>query len=472
MSIYQPTPTFLTDRYQLTMLAAYARAGMAKRRAVFELFVRKLPPTRRYMVACGLGRALPLLSRVRFSSDELDHLERDPFYGPAMAIPAVRELLESFRFKAKVWAVPEGRLCYPKTPLVRVEGTLAEAQLVETLLLSIYNHDTRVASKCSRIVHAAAGRPCFEFGTRRTHERAAVDAARAAFIAGFVATSNEEAARSHGIPVAGTMAHAFLLAHAADFGEDGEEAAFADFGGTFDAPTTCLVDTFDTLRGVERAARALGPKLGAIRIDSGDLGELARGSREILDKAGLRSAKVGVSDDLDEYKIDALIKSGAPIESFGVGTMAVSSPDAPSLGAVYKLVAIEDSQGRMVAVQKRSPGKGSAAAIKQVFRKPNTLDDVLGLDGESLAGEHLLVPVYDGSSVIGDTSVEAARKRHAHDIGLASAAESSGSGAHATLRSISPRIDEQGVDVGYPLQTSEALEALHARVEREGRVVL
>jgi nicotinate phosphoribosyltransferase len=456
------SPALLTDRYQLTMLAAYAREGLADRPATFELFARRLPPARRYLVAAGLGRALPLLAGLRFTSDDLAWLSADPVLGPALREPKVRKVFEELSFRARVWAVPEGRVCYPGEPLLRVEGTLAEGQLVETLLLSILNHDIRIASKCARIVAAADGRPCFEFGSRRTHELAAVSAARAAYVAGFASTSNEAAARAYGIPVAGTMAHAYLLAHAADAGEEGEEGAFDAFTRTFEVPMTCLVDTFDTHRGVRRAAAAAGQRLAGVRIDSGDLGALARDARAILDEAGLRQAKVVVSDDLDENKIAALLAGGAPVDAFGVGTMAVSPPDHPSLGAVYKLVGMEAHDGSWVAVQKRAPGKGSHAAPKQVFRTPGTLHDVVGLAGETLPGEPLLVPVLADGEMLGPTDpaaiVRLARARLADDLAL----------ADARLRSIAPRDESDG----FPVVASPALVAAQRRVESEGRAVV
>jgi nicotinate phosphoribosyltransferase len=448
-----------TDRYQLTMLAAYARSGIAGRRAAFELFVRRLPPSRRFMIACGIGRALSALSDLRFTESDLAWLEADPFLGPTFRHREVRELFETFRFRGRVLAVPEGRICFPGTPLVRVEGTLAEAQLVETLLLSMINHDTRVASKCARITVAARGRECFEFGTRRTHEAAAVDAARAAYIGGFSGTSNEEASRRYGVPVSGTMAHAFVLAHAADHGEEGEAVAFQHFAETFDVPSTCLVDTFDTLRGVDRAIEGARGSLGGIRIDSGDLAALALTARTRLDVAGFGRARIILSDDLDEEKIDVLTRAHVPVDAFGVGTMAVSTPDAPSLGAVYKLVAMEDAHGRTVAVQKRAGGKGSSAGIKQVFRVlgERGMTDVVGLDGEAL-GEPLLQPYFDGEPCF-DPSAAHARERLLRDLALIEGTQ---------LASISPRRSDEA----FPVTKSPALVALHERVDREGRAAL
>ena len=457
--IHAPT-ALQTDRYQLTMLAAYAHAGLASRRAVFELFVRKLPPCRRYMVACGIGRALEVLSKLRITTEDLDWLDRDPFLGPALAEPRVRAIFEGFRFRGRVSAIAEGRICFPGEPLVRVEGTLAEAQMIETLLLSIVNHDTRVASKASRIADSAQGRACFEFGTRRTHEHAAVDAARAAYIAGFAGTSNEEAGRRYGVPVSGTMAHSFVLAHAADGGEEGETRAFEAFAQAFQKPTTCLIDTFDALVGVERAVDGAGALLGGVRIDSGDLAVLAKGARAQLDRRGATGAKIVLSDDLDETRIAALLRAEVPVDVFGVGTMAVSTPDAPSLGAVYKLVALEDARGQMIAVQKRSLSKGSSAGPKQVWRRRGTLEDRVGRADERFDDtfEPLLETLLDDGGAQCDRSLTAARARFVADLACAPAA----------LRSLDPRADSEG----FPVQRTAALDALQAAVARDGRVAL
>ncbi len=448
-----------TDRYQLAMLAAYAHAGLSGRRAVFELFVRGLPPSRRHLVAAGIGRVVAALTALRFDDATLEHLARDRFLGPALANPSVRAVFRDFRFRGDVWAIPEGRAAFAGEPLVRVEGTLAEAQLVETLLLSAINHDTRIASKCARIVAAADGRDCFEFGTRRGHELAAVDAARAAYLAGFTATSNEAAGLRYGIPRVGTMAHSFILAHAADAGEEGEGAAFAAFCAAFSLPCTCLVDTFDTGRGVELAAEQ-GERLLGVRIDSGDLHALAVDARARLDQRGRGSARIVLSDDLDEHRIARLLESGTPVDAFGVGTMAIVTPDAPSLGAVYKLVALEDAKGQLVAVQKRSPSKASSSGIKQVHRVVDErgIRDVVSLPGEPSEGEPLLERIVAKGEVIADTSALAARKRWEIERILLSPEQ----------RSLAPRPE----GARSPVTNSAALNALHERVAREGRAVL
>ncbi len=451
-------PVFLTDRYQLAMLAVYARCGLAHRRAVFELYARRLPSCRRYMVSCGLQRALHGLQGLHLGDEELAHLSQDPFLAKALEEPLVRDTLSGLRFQGKVWAVPEGRLCFPGEPLLRVEASLAEAQLVETFLLSVMNHDVRVASKCARIVEAARGRPCFELGARRAHEAAAIDAARAACVAGFTATSHEEAARRFGLPIVGTMAHSYILAHVVDAGEDGEEAAFADFARTFSAPITCLVDTFDPLRGVERAARAVGAPLGGVRIDSGDLSSLAKEARLRLDAARLDATKIVLSDDLDEYRIAALLEAGTPVDIFGVGTMAVATPDAPSLGAVYKLVAMEDSAGHLIAVEKRAPGKGSAAGPKQVQRRMDAFHDTITLVDEAGEGEPLLELVLEGEQLRYDGTVATARARLKRDLEQ----------APPSLRALTPREETEG----FPVARSARLLALQAVAAREGRAPL
>lgn len=393
-------PLLFTDRYQLTMLAAYFREGLHDRKAVFELFVRDLPGSRRYMVACGIARAVEMIGKLGVDSHDMEEFLADDVLGPVLkANPNMVDFLYAFHWRGQIYAMPEGTVCFPGEPMVRVEGTLAECQMIETLLLSVINHDTRVASKCSRIARAAKGRPVWEFGTRRTHERAAVDAARAAYIAGFAGTSNEAAHRKYRIPVSGTMAHSYILAHAADHGDEGEAVAFAQYAATFGS-ATCLVDTYDTIRGVDRAMDVVDD-LRAVRIDSGDLAARARQARKQLDEAnplGRGPGKIMLSDDLDEYKIQALLNDEVPVDLFGVGTMAVSTPDAPSLGAVYKLVAIEDAEGRMVAVQKKG-SKGSSAGPKQVwrtyFKEGGFADEVTLADEKREGAKPLLVNVRD-----------------------------------------------------------------------------
>lgn len=339
----------LTDRYELTMVAAALADGTAQRRCVFEVFARRLPDGRRYGVVAGIGRLLESIQRFRFGSEEIAAL-RD------VVDAGTLDWLAGYRFTGDVDGYPEGELYFPGSPILTVSGTFADAVLLETLALSILNHDSAVASAAARMVTAAAGRPLIEMGSRRTHEAAAVAAARAAYLAGFAATSNLEAERRHAIPTAGTAAHAFVLLH------DDELSSFTSQVKTLGPDTTLLVDTYDIRRGVELAIEAAGPGLGAIRIDSGDLGELARQARDQLDALGATGTKIVLSGDLDENAIAAL--RAEPVDSYGVGTSVVTGSGAPTAGMVYKLVEVD---GRPVA--KRSTSKESKGGRKSAVRR-------------------------------------------------------------------------------------------------------
>jgi nicotinate phosphoribosyltransferase len=339
----------MTDRYELTMVAAALADGSAQRECVFELFARRLPDGRRYGVVAGTARLLESIQRFRFGDQELEALG-------GVVDRATLEWLAGYRFTGDVDGYPEGELYFPGSPILTVTGTFADAVLLETLALSILNHDSAVASAAARMVSAAAGRPIIEMGSRRTHEAAAVAAARASYLAGFTATSNLEAERRHGIPTAGTAAHAWILLH------DDELTAFQSQVKALGADTTLLVDTYDIRHGVELAVQAAGPGLGAIRIDSGDLGELARQAREQLDALGATGTKIVLSGDLDEYAIAAL--RAEPVDSYGVGTSVVTGSGAPTAGMVYKLVEVD---GRPVA--KRSASKESRGGRKSVVRR-------------------------------------------------------------------------------------------------------
>ncbi len=338
-----------TDRYELTMTAAALADGTAHRRCVFEVFARRLPEGRRYGVVAGVGRLLESIERFRFGSEELARLE-------GVVDAGTLDWLADYRFSGDIDGYPEGELYFPGSPVLTVSGTFADAVLLETLSLSILNHDSAVASAAARMVTAAAGRPIIEMGSRRTHEAAAVAAARATYLAGFVATSNLEAERRHGIPTTGTAAHAFVLLH------DDELAAFTSQVKALGPDTTLLVDTYDIRRGVELAVEAAGTGLGAIRIDSGDLGELARQARDQLDALGATETKIVLSGDLDEYAIAAL--RAEPVDSYGVGTSVVTGSGAPTAGMVYKLVEVD---GRPVA--KRSAAKESRGGRKSAVRR-------------------------------------------------------------------------------------------------------
>lgn len=343
----------LTDQYELTMLSAALADGSAQRQCTFEVFARRLPNGRRYGVVAGTGRLLTALSEFRFGEPELAVAER-------FLDNRTLEWLRDYRFRGDIDGYPEGELYFPGSPIVTVRGTFAECVLLETLILSIYNHDSAVAAAAARMVSAAGGRRMIEMGSRRTHELAAPASARAAYLAGFDATSNLEAARSFGVPSGGTSAHAFTLLHS---GADGahEAAAFRSQVEALGVGTTLLVDTFDITRGVATAIEVAGPELGGVRIDSGDLGVLARQVREQLDALGAVRTRIVVSGDLDEYAIAAL--RAEPVDVYGVGTALVTGSGAPTAGMVYKLVEVEG-----IPVAKRSSHKESRGGTKRAVR--------------------------------------------------------------------------------------------------------
>lgn len=453
------TPSALkTDRYQLTMLAAYFHRGMAGRRATCELFTRRLPAQRAFWLFAGLERAVRRLRELRFGEDEIRYLASQPGLRSVMT-PDLIAYLRDFRFRGDLHAMPEGTVFFPQEPVIRVEATLPEAQLVETLLLSIVNHDVRVASKAARVKIACGDASVMEFGTRRTHEEAAPDAARAAYIAGFVGTSNEAAGMRDGIPVFGTVAHMWTMAHAAA-DDDGEEAAFREWAAVYPEGSVFLVDTYDTPRGVDRAIACAGKVVKGVRLDSGDLAELSKVARAKLDAAGLGRAQVVASGDLNEYKVRALLERGARIDGYGVGTDVVLSLDAPAVGAVYKLVAIEAETGETLPVAKRSAGKATWPGAKQVWRRRGgdgrfAADEIALADEPAAArleegAEPLLVPVLRGGELVAPLpSLDDARERARRQL----------AGLPERLREI-PAREEAVVTCEHPVVPSEALRAL------------
>lgn len=394
---------FLTDRYELTMLAASLRDGTAQRPSVFELFSRRLSGGRRFGVVAGTGRLLTLLREFRFGEEELRWL-RDNDVVDADAI----RYLEAYRFTGSIRGYREGELYFPGSPILTVEGTFADAVVLETLALSVLNHDSAVATAAARMSIAAGERPLAEMGSRRAAEQSAVAAARAAYIAGFGATSNLEAGRLWGVPTMGTAAHSWTLLH------DTEEHAFRAQVASLGAGTTLLVDTYDIRTGVETAVRVAGTGLGGVRIDSGDLPLVAAEVRAQLDELGATGTKITVTSDLDEYAIAALAAS--PVDSYGVGTSVVTGSGYPTAGMVYKLVARQDSDGSWVAVAKASTDKGSKGGRKAAFRTMEggtaTAETITVSDGfEELdtAAEHpdarpLQVTLVDGGDI--DASYE------------------------------------------------------------------
>jgi nicotinate phosphoribosyltransferase len=341
----------LTDQYELTMVSAALKDGTAQRHCVFEVFARRLPPGRRYGVVAGTARLVEQLATFRFADAELGFLTSTGVIDDDTAA-----WLSQYRFRGDIEGYAEGEIFFPGSPILTVMGSFAECVVLETLVLSILNHDSAIAAAAARMVTAARGRPLIEMGSRRSHEYSAVAAARAAYLAGFASTSNLEAGRRYAIPTTGTAAHAFTLLH------DDEPAAFASQLSALGKQTTLLVDTYDITAGIRNAIEAAGPGLRAIRIDSGDLSVLAQQSREQLDSLGAVDTKIVVSGDLDEYAIAAL--AAEPVDVYGAGTAVVTGSGAPTAGLVYKLVEVD---GR--AVVKRSEHKATVGGRKTAVRR-------------------------------------------------------------------------------------------------------
>ncbi|MFB9892997.1 nicotinate phosphoribosyltransferase [Planobispora takensis] len=399
----------LTDHYELTMVQAALRSGAASRRAVFEVFARRLPGARRYGVVAGTGRVLDALESFRFGDDELAFL-RDNRVVDAPTL----DFLASYRFRGRVYGYREGECYFPGSPIMTVEGTFAEAVLLETLILSILNHDCAIATAASRMAHAAGTRPIIEMGSRRTHESSAVAAARAAYLCGFAATSNLMAGHVYGVPTTGTAAHAFTLLH------DSEEEAFRAQLDSLGAGTTLLVDTYDVAQAVRTAVELAGPDLGAIRLDSGDLGEAAHEVRAQLDALGAHRTRILVTGDLDEHAIAAL--AAAPVDGYGVGTSLVTGSGSPTAALVYKLVAREDASGDMRAVAKKSVGKPSRGGRKNAFRRFDetgtaisevvTVSEIRPPDSRPLQ-----VMLADGGEAVGREKLDDSRAWHREAFG-------------------------------------------------------
>jgi nicotinate phosphoribosyltransferase len=367
----------LADLYELTMAAAYFENKLIGN-ATFELFVRSLPPERSFLVAAGLEQALGYLENLRFRDEEIEYLRQQPVFSRIGG--EFFDYLREFRFHGDVWAMPEGTPVFAEEPMLRISAPIIEAQIIETFLLSILTFQTMIASKAARVAEAAQGRQVVEFGSRRAHgPEAGVLAARAAYVGGCGGTSNLQAGRLFGIPVFGTMAHSFVMACA------DEEQAYRRFDQLFPQHNILLVDTYDTLAAIDKIAHAgLRPK--AVRLDSGNLLQLSKQVRERLDRAGLGATQIFASGDLDEFRITDLLASGAPIDSFGVGTVLATSKDAPALGGVYKLVDLQSERGVSYRA-KLSEDKVTYPGAKQVFRFSDRdgiyRKDIVGLENES-----------------------------------------------------------------------------------------
>jgi nicotinate phosphoribosyltransferase len=395
----------LTDHYELTMLQAALLSGRAQRRSVFELFPRRLPEGRRYGVVAGVGRVLDALEAFTFDDASLSVLED-------VVDDDTRQWLSTYRFSGDIRGYAEGEAYFPYSPLLVVEGTFAEAVVLETLLLSIYNHDSAIASAASRMTMAAGDRPCIEMGSRRTHEEAAVASARAAYVAGFASSSNLAARQRYGVPTMGTSAHSFTLLH------DSEAEAFQAQVTSLGTGTTLLVDTYDVREAVRVGVEIAGTGLGAVRLDSGDLGVLAHSVRKQLDELGATRTRIVLTSDLDEYAIAAL--AAAPVDGYGVGTQLVTGSGHPTCGFVYKLVAREDDDGTMVSVAKRSAAKISIGGRKFALRRldPDGVAEaeVIGIgtppenDGNDRA---LMVELVRSGAVVGRRPLADARAHHA-----------------------------------------------------------
>ncbi|MCD4851858.1 nicotinate phosphoribosyltransferase [Arthrobacter sp. AK01] len=406
-----PATSLYTDHYELTMLQAALHSGAAHRRSVFEAFARRLPDGRRYGVVGGTGRLLEGIADFRFGDAELAFLEQNKVVNQETL-----DFLAGYKFSGDIWGYAEGDAYFPNSPILIVESTFAEACILETFILSVLNHDSAIASAASRMTSAAGTRPCIEMGSRRTQEESATAAARAAVIAGFASTSNLEAGRRYGIKTVGTAAHSFTLLH------DTEREAFEAQIAAFGPGTSLLVDTYDVETAVRTAVELAGDKLGAVRLDSGDLIAQAQWVRQLLDDLGNVNTRIVVTSDLDEFAIAAL--QSAPVDSYGVGTSLVTGSGAPTASMVYKLVSRTNDAGEFISVAKAAKNKASVGGRKYALRKLNdrgrATQEVVGIghrpedDGNDRALLHQFVK--NGEVLPGWTGPEGvvrAKERHA-----------------------------------------------------------
>ena len=398
--ISEENMSLFTDLYELTMCASYFDNKKFEP-ATFDLFIRRLPENRSYFLFAGLEQVLLFLKSVKFTEEHLAYLKKQGFNQPFL------DYLRNFKFTGDVWAVPEGTVAFPCEPLIRVTAPIIEAQLVETFLLNTVNLQTTIATKASRVVHAAKGKTVIEFGLRREHGiDAGMKVARCSYIAGCQGTSNVLAGLSYGIPVFGTMAHSFVMSY------EKEIDAFRAFVKTFPDKSTLLIDTYDDLAGAEKAAKVAkelekkGCRLGGVRLDSGDLAEISTQVRKLLDDNDLRYVRIFASGDLDEFKIAELLKEGAKIDAFGVGTKMGTSSDKPYVDVIYKLCETMNESGNFSPIMKLSEGKVTLPGRKQVYRfkdaNGNLAKDMIALADEKVKGEPLLVKVMEKGEIICD----------------------------------------------------------------------
>ncbi|MBL8148963.1 MAG: nicotinate phosphoribosyltransferase [Blastocatellia bacterium] len=409
--------SLMTDLYQLTMAAGYLKEGL-NQRATFELFTSRLPTDRGYLIVAGVEQALDYLKELHFEKEDIDYLRSlKPFQSVGEEF---FDYLYGFHFTGDVWAMPEGTLVFPDEPIMRIEAPLIEAQIVETYLLSVINFQTMIATKASRVCSAARQdgkeRAVLEFGTRRAHGPVAGTlAARASYLGGCTGTSNLAAGKRFSIPVYGTAAHAWILAH------DSEIEAFKNYFALYPETCTLLIDTYDTFAGAVNATK-IGRDVLGVRIDSGDLAESSRKVRKILDDAEMTDTKIILSGDLNEYSISEMISSGVPVDSFGVGTDLSTSRDAPSLGVVYKLVERVDRNGKKHYSAKFSTNKITLPGAKQVFRHISNdgiyRNDTIGLAEEACPEDavRLLIEVMKDGKVLLKSNIEDARARASSEL--------------------------------------------------------
>lgn len=433
-----------TDLYQLTMAAGYFQSGKQVE-ASFELFVRRLPENRGYLIFAGLEPALDYLEDLRFRPEEVAFLQRLPAF--KQVDKSFFDYLREFRFQGEAWAMAEGEAAFANEPLLRVTAPIMQAQLVETYLLSIINFQTLIATKAARVVDAARGRPVVDFGARRAHgPEAGVLAARAGLIGGCAGTSNVHAARILGVAPVGTMAHSFIMAFAS------EDHAFEAYRRVFPDGTVLLLDTYDTLEAARKVAKMKEPIQG-VRLDSGDLGALSKQVRRILDEAGKPDVKIVASSDLNEYRIEQLLREGAAIDIFGVGTEMVTSRDQPALGGVYKLVELVEN-GRAEAKIKLSAEKETLPGRKQIFRESdssgNSTGDVIAQAEEELAGRRLLEPVMKQGKILRSHPPLAEVQRRARE----------------GRKRLAPEIRRLRNPADYPVRYSPALSDFQAELKR------
>ncbi len=434
----------LTDLYQLNMAEAYLDHGQTKT-AAFELFFRKLPPERGFLMAAGLEQALDFLEQIRFSADEIDWLARTGRFSRRLL-----DYLADFRFAGDVDAMPEGTVFFPDEPILRVVAPLPEAQYVETRLINILHFQSLIAAKAARIVLSAPGKLLVDFGLRRAHgAEAGLFAARAAYVAGFAGTATMAAERQYGIPLFGTMAHSFIQVH------DTETAAFENFARARPQNLTFLIDTYDTEKAARKVValaprlKSLGIKIAAVRLDSGDLTSLAKSVRPILDEGGLRETTIFASGGLDETRIAAMLAAGAPIDGFGIGTSLTTSSDVPALDCAYKL---QEYGG--VARRKRSAGKATWPGRKQVWRRYGSdgkmAGDVVSLENDALAGEPLLYPMMRNGRRLARPGIDDIRSTARRNLDA--------------LPDLLRRLEVPGAS--YPVQIADALQQLAQAVDR------